>query len=196
MSSRRKSRGPRKPRGDCQLKMLPDAMQAEIYAYMKEHSGPLTIAWLRDDRGIETDKYKLSDFWHWYPTTLKVKRAVSYAENFDQAVEKSGAAAKLNVQERRDLIQLVFEHAAAEEEDTETFVALRKLEIKRSTADRQNRLAEEQIARLQREKADWESQRAQLAVQADKLRGATAESADNIRTAVVEQIDRIMGLKK
>ena len=54
-------------------------------------------------------------------------------------------------------------------------------------------LRDEQIAKLQRAKADRD---AQIIAKANKLRGAASEEADQVRDAVIEQIDRVMGLKK
>lgn len=57
-------------------------------------------------------------------------------------------------------------------------------------------LREEQLAKLQREKTEWEEARRKVAAATDKLRSATPASADEIRAKVVEELDRIMGITK
>jgi len=55
----------RKPRTDSPLKTLPEERQGEIVEYMKAHSLPETVAWLRQD-GLKTSRTALSDFWSWW----------------------------------------------------------------------------------------------------------------------------------
>ena len=58
------------------------------------------------------------------------------------------------------------------------------------------RLRDEQIAKLAREKTEWEEARRKVAAATDKLRNASPASADEIRAKVVEELDRIMGITK
>lgn len=57
-------------------------------------------------------------------------------------------------------------------------------------------LRDEQVAKLTREREEWEAKRAAVAAQLSRAKSAPAASADEVRTAVVAEIDKIMGLAR
>ena len=57
------------------------------------------------------------------------------------------------------------------------------------------KLRDEQLAILQRERTEWEEQRAKIVAVSDKVRAATPATADEVRAKAVAAIDEIMGIK-
>ena len=56
-------------------------------------------------------------------------------------------------------------------------------------------LADQRIAKLEREKTEWDEQRAKITAQLARVTNAPAASADEVRAAAVAEIDAIMGIK-
>ncbi len=57
------------------------------------------------------------------------------------------------------------------------------------------KLRDEQVAGLQRERTEWEEQRAKIEAVTEKVRTATPATIDEVRAAAVVEIDGIMGIK-
>lgn len=68
-----------KPRSDAVLKTLPEARQAEIIEYLREHSLVETKSWLAD-AGVKTSVSALSEFFSWYQLQRQLERNNSTAE--------------------------------------------------------------------------------------------------------------------
>lgn len=70
----------------------------------------------------------------------------------------------------------------------------RDLERRLAESEKRNAVSDARVAKLEREKTEWEEQRRKVAEAANQLRNATPASADEIRAKVVTELDRIMGI--
>lgn len=84
--------------------------------------------------------------------------------------------------------------AARKETDLER--RLRESAKKIEATDAALRLRDEQIGKLERERAEWEDKRRQLAEQAAALRDMKPDNDDEMRAKVVDLIDRAVGLTR
>lgn len=67
-------------------------------------------------------------------------------------------------------------------------------EAKLEIAEQRTKLLQEQNAKLERARVEWEEKREQVAAQLNRAKNAPAASADQVRAAAVAEIDRIMGI--
>ena len=142
-----------KQRGDSKLKTLPPDKQKQLYQWIWEGSYEYALELVKKEFGVDTNPNSLSEFFHWYSLGRKMDRADAYAEAL---AKKLGALQhlKLDGENLSLTAQSLFELQVTEENDPETFVALRKLrQNDRKLAQNDTRIAqlERKIVLLERQ---------------------------------------------
>lgn len=131
-----------KPRGDATLKRLPDALQEELFQFLRKNSHDKTLAWLDTTHGVSTSGRALSEFFDWYPRQGFIRNVASIADQIGQEAAKLPQLRK-EAQAVRDVAQVSFEIMAAQNRDSKFFLEL----------SRERR--EERRLQLEREKHEW-----------------------------------------
>ncbi len=131
-----------KARGDAVLKTLPDALQEQVWQYLRRNTQGNTLAWLKKAHSIKTSPAALSDFWHWYPRTRFVQEAKTASDELAAAVTRLPEM-KVTAAQAREIAQANFEILANRNRDPELFAMLSAGEEKRERL------------RLEREKFEW-----------------------------------------
>lgn len=131
-----------KPRGDSKLKNLPDALQEELFQYLRRHTQEKTLAWLREAHGISSSPSALSVFFDWYPRQGWLKQSASIADQLTREVAKLPQL-KQDAATVGQIAQVSFELLAAQNRDAKFFLDL----------SRERR--EERRLQLEREKHEW-----------------------------------------
>jgi hypothetical protein len=126
----------KKPRGDAKLKILPDALQEELWQILRRTTHEKAEAWLLSKHGIATSPAALSHFFSWYPRQGWLKQAANFSDTL-KATLKNLPALKATAAEAEQIAQVNFEILAAQNRDAELFLALRKekREAKKLTLD-------------------------------------------------------------
>jgi predicted house-cleaning noncanonical NTP pyrophosphatase (MazG superfamily) len=143
----------RKPRPDAKLLNLPDALQEELYQFLRRTTLEKAAAWLEDTHQIETSTGALSKFFSWYPRQAWIKSSVTFADQLAAQISKlpelQGKAAEVTA-----IAQAAFELQAAQDRDPKLHLALAKartktaeLALKREHQEFLVRQYEEKIAR-------------------------------------------------
>lgn len=131
-----------KARGDSVLKTLPDALQEELFQFLRRNTQANTIVWLADVHKVQTGAAALSEFFSWYPRSRYLLQQARAADELAEAV-KHLPALKVSAAEAREIAQASFEINAARGQDLETFAMLAAGEDKREKRQ------------LAREKFEW-----------------------------------------
>lgn len=162
---------------------------------------------LAEEFGVEISlmsakAFREGDAWQEYLDELRRKRemAESVSAVAQSGLSLSDAAASV-------LSQKIFDQAlrldgAAEgglEETNSLSLSLSRLRLgdqraKKLEADL--KLRDEQIAKLERERAEWEQKREAVAAAIDRAKKAPAATADQVRAAAVAEIDKLMGITR
>lgn len=132
----------RKARGDSKLKMLPDALQEELFQFLRRHTQEKTLAWLLEKHALSSSGPALSGFFDWYPRSLTLRMAAASADQLARTLTKIPEL-KIKAEQARQVAQISFEIQAAQDRDPALFSALRKGELESA------RLT------LEREKHEW-----------------------------------------
>lgn len=131
-----------KARGDSVLKTLPDALQEELFQFLRRNTQANTIKWLDSTHGIQTGAAALSEFFSWYPRSRYLLQHARAADELAEVV-KNLPQLKLSAEDARAVAQASFEINAARDQDIKTFAVLGAGEAKR------------QKLLLEREKFEW-----------------------------------------
>jgi hypothetical protein len=143
-----------KARGDAVLKNLPDALQEELYQYLRRNTQEKALAWLATSHGIKTSARALTGFWQWYPRSAFLRNAESFASTLEKTIRKLPEL-KITGQQASEIAEVTFELQAAQDRDPELFLALQKGKANREKL----RLESRRVALLE-----------QKAAQADKAK--------------------------
>jgi hypothetical protein len=153
----------RKARSDSQLKVLPEARQAEIIAHMRAHSLAETAAYCRQTWNLTTSQTALSEFFSWWHVTRSLVEAKSFTDRL-KADLKTIPGLDLDDDKISRLGQRVFELEALKNKDASMFMGLRRL--------RQSEVAYS----LERDKFQFDAAKACLKA-LPELRAIAADSA-------------------
>lgn len=164
----------KKARGDAVLKNLPDALQEELYQFLRRNTQEKALAWLKTTHAVESSARALTSFWQWYPRSCVLRQREDFARNMEQTLRKLPEL-KLSAQQASEIAEVSFELQAAQDRDSELFLALQK-------------------GKNNREKLTLESRRVALlekkAAQADKAR----EIVNNSQLSEEEQAQQVRAL--
>lgn len=116
----------RKARSDSQLKVLPEARQAELIAHMRAHSLAETAAYCRQAWNLATSQTSLSDFFSWWHVTRSLVEAKTFTDRL-KADLKTIPGLDLDDDKISRLGQRVFELEALKNKDASMFMGLRRL---------------------------------------------------------------------
>lgn len=139
----------KKPRGDAKLKILGDALQEELFQFLRRHTMEATLEWLKADHGLSSSDRSLSDFYHWYPRKMRLLQVADFASQLESTL-KQLPALKVTAEQASQVAAVSFEIQAARDQDPELFAMLSK--GKHSQAQLQ--LEREKFEHAK--KADWE----------------------------------------
>lgn len=131
-----------KPRGDATLKVLPDALQEELFQFLRRNTQEKTLAWLHDTHGVSTSGAALSAFFDWYPRQGFLKTAASIADQLKAEVAKIPQL-KADAATVEEIAGVSFTLLAAQNRDAKFFMGL------------QRERREERKLALEREKHEW-----------------------------------------
>jgi hypothetical protein len=131
-----------KQRGDAVLKNLPDALQEELYQFLRRNTQAKTLEWLLKTHALKTSPAALTAFWTWYPRSVYLRQAAKSSDDLAATLLKLPSL-KLTAAQAAEVAQVNFEMQAAQDRDPALFAALRAGEIKRDSL------------RLEREKFEW-----------------------------------------
>lgn len=131
-----------KARGDSVLKTLPDALQEELFQFLRRNTQANTISWLETGHGVKTSPSALSEFFSWYPRSRFLLQQARASDELAEAV-KNLPQLKVTAAEAREIAQASFEINAARGQDLEMFAMLAAGEDKREKRQ------------LAREKFEW-----------------------------------------
>lgn len=132
----------KKPRGDSILKNLPDALQEQLFQFLRRNTQEKTVAWLKETHGIATSAPTLTRFFDWYARQGWLKQSVSIADQLKAEFAKLPQLRK-DAQTVGEIAQVSFEILAAQNRDPKFFLEL--------TRERR----EERRLALEREKFAW-----------------------------------------
>jgi hypothetical protein len=161
---------------------------------------------LADEFGVEISlmsakAFKEGDAWQEYLDGLKRKRelAESVAAIAQNGVALSDGATSKFAAKVFDAIDSLDPEDIGTERGNNVSLAIARLRqgdqrAKKLEADL--KLRDEQIARLERERTEWEQKRAQVAAALDRAKNAPAATADDVRKAAVAEIDKLMGIAR
>ncbi len=133
---------PRKPRGEAKLKNLPDALQEELFQFLRKNTHDKTLSWLDTTHGICTSGRALSEFFSWYPRQGFVRQAASIADQMKTEVAKLPQL-RQDAKTVGEVAAVTFEILAAQNRDSKFFLEL------------QRERREEKRLQLEREKHEW-----------------------------------------
>jgi hypothetical protein len=119
-----------KPRGDAVLKTLPDALQEELWQFLRRNTQLKTAAWLKEAHDITTSSPALSAFYDWYPRSVYLRNAARTSDELAATLKKIPSL-KLTAAQAAEVAQVNFEIQAAQDRDPVLYAALRKGEIDR-----------------------------------------------------------------
>lgn len=132
-----------KARGDAVLKNLEDALQEEVFQFLRRNTQAKTLEWLQEKHGIILKSGKtLTEFFQWYRASRHVIQAKSAADELAEAVTKLPQM-KVTAAQAREVAQAGFEILASRNRDPALFAMLSKGELERERL------------RLEREKFEW-----------------------------------------
>lgn len=139
----------KKPRGDAILKTLPDALQEEIWQFLRHNTQQRTLEWLRTEHGITCAAGVLTAFFDWYPQQYTLRQAASTSDQLQVAL-RNLPKLKVTAAQASQIAQVSFEIQAQQNRDPKLYAALRKGELERA------RLALEREKFEESKKQDWE----------------------------------------
>ncbi|HSI08823.1 MAG TPA: hypothetical protein VK985_09530 [Rariglobus sp.] len=120
-----------KARGDSVLKTLPDALQEELYQFLRRNTQAKTLAWLQETHGIQIKSgATLTEFWTWYPKSNFLRQAAQTSDELAETLTKLPEL-KITAEQAREVAAASFEIAAARNRDIDTFALLGAGEDKR-----------------------------------------------------------------
>lgn len=132
----------RKPRGEAKLKNLPDALQEELFQFLRKNTQEKALAWLDNTHGVCSSARALSEFFTWYPRQGYIRQAASIADQIKSEASKLPQLQK-DAQTVSQVAQVTFEILAAQNRDSKFFLEL------------QRERREERRLVLEREKHEW-----------------------------------------
>jgi len=156
-----------KPRGDAVLKTLPDALQEELWQFLRRNTQLKTIAWLKEAHAVETSSPALSAFFDWYPRSVYLRNAARTSDELAATLKKMPEL-KISAQQAAQVAQVNFEIQAAQDRDPKLYAALRDGEHKR-----------EQL-RLEREKFEY-SKKSDIEKALDALQDELEDNAEALQ---------------
>jgi hypothetical protein len=121
----------KKPRGDAKLKILPDALQEELWQLLRRTSIEKAEAWLHTTHGVATSPAALSQFFSWYPRQGWLRQAESFSDTL-KATIKNLPALKATAAQAEQIAQVNFEILAAQNRDSDLFLALQHGKLKKA----------------------------------------------------------------
>lgn len=135
----------RKPHARSRLKTLSPDRQKALYEHLCTHTLEEAEAWLATD-GVETSRTPLSEFFAWYPLSLKLSAAASMGDAVKEILRELPGL-NLDEQKLSQAGQAIFEAEALQRGDSELYVSLRKLRQEDTKAAQKA----EQLAQKERE---------------------------------------------
>lgn len=132
-----------KARGDAVLKTLPDALQEELYQFLRRNTHAKTMEWLQEKHGIQIKSgATLTEFWTWYPKSNFLRQAAQTSDELAETLTKLPEL-KITAEQAREVAAASFEIAAARSRDLGAFALLGSGQEKRMKLQ------------LAREKFEW-----------------------------------------
>ena len=128
----------KKPRGDAKLKTLPDALQEELWQFLRRTTAEKAAAWLEKTHGVATSAGALSEFFSWYPRTGWLKQSANFASNLEATIRKLPEL-RISAEQASEIAQVSFEIQAAQNRDSELFLALQKGKLEARKTDQNER---------------------------------------------------------
>jgi hypothetical protein len=154
---------------------LPDALQEELYQFLRRNTHEEAQVWLQKKHGVETSTGALSKFWHWYPDSAWLKHSADFADQLkDQVAKLPQLAGK--AQEISAIAQAAFEIQAAQDRNPCLHLAL----VKRRQKDAELALKRENQALRLRQYEEKISLVRQSLEQAKSKGGLSAETRELI----------------
>lgn len=151
----------RKQRSDATLKTLPEVVQEQLFALLRTESYANVRVAVREKWDVETSAASLSEFFRWYPTTRRLEAAQSTADQVEKTLRTLGDV-NLDDAKIQKAVQAVFEAEALRTGDSETYIGLANIRLKREAGERDDR----RIKLLEKK-----------AAQADEAEGVTKDAS-------------------
>ncbi len=151
-----------KPRSDATLKTLPEVVQEQLFALLREHSYAKVRKVAAEKWQVDTSPAALSAFFRWYPTSRRLEVAKSTADEVAATLRALGDV-RLDDDQVARAAQAVFEAQALKAGDAETYIGLAKLRLAREAGERDAR----RIALLEKKAA--QADEAEKAIKDDTL---------------------------
>lgn len=115
-----------KPRGDAKLKTLSPEKQVQIIEWLNTGTKDAAKARIEREFGVHTNGASLTDFYDWWHIPRRLEKADRFTTKSVESLAANPALG-LNKKQLAEAGQIIFELKAMEENDTESYVALRKL---------------------------------------------------------------------
>ncbi|HSI13395.1 MAG TPA: hypothetical protein VK961_15195 [Chthoniobacter sp.] len=128
----------RKQRSDATLKTLPEVVQEQLFALLRTESYANVRVAVREKWDVETSAAALSEFFRWYPTTRRLEAAQSTADQVEKTLRTLGDV-NLDDAKIQKAVQAVFEAEALRKGDSETYIGLANIRLKREAGARDDR---------------------------------------------------------
>lgn len=128
----------RKQRSDATLKTLPEVVQEQLFALLRTESYAKARTIAREKWDVETSAAALSEFFRWYPTTRRLEVAQSTADQVEKTLRALGDV-NLDDAKIQKAVQAVFEAEALRKGDSETYIGLANIRLKREAGERDDR---------------------------------------------------------
>lgn len=159
----------RKPRGDSNLKTLPEDQQEEIIARLAAKGGTLQSvkAWLAADHRVTCSVASLSEFYSWYRLKERMDQTESTVEQVMAKLAEGNAG--LSPQQLREYGDLLFMAEATKTGDPKTYIAMAQV----LQTDRKLNQDERKLANDDRRIALLEKKAAQADAAKDLLQDET-----------------------
>jgi len=139
----------RKIRPDAVLKRLPEARQAEVADYAREHTLAQTSAWLKAD-GIVAGRQAISEFLSFWETQEALRKAETNAAEFTEQLRT--ISPELDEDKLEAAGSVLFQTLAIQQQNPGMFLAFRKARTK-AKIDLAKLALEERRVKLLEEKA-------------------------------------------
>jgi len=128
----------RKPRTDSKLKTLPPQAQAQLFEMLRAMPYRKAVELVHEHFGVATSIGALSEFFSWYPLSRQLEQSAEFAEKIEEAL-KTNPALQLDASKISAVAQVAFEAHALETQNSDLYIELAKLRIKREEGEREER---------------------------------------------------------
>ncbi len=115
----------KKQRGDAVLKNMGDRLMEEFFQVLRTTTQDAALAWLLKEHGIKSSTRACSEFFVWYPRQGRLKQIANFAHDLETTIKKLPEL-KITAEQASDVAQVAFEIRAAQDNDAELFLALKK----------------------------------------------------------------------